>query len=98
MVYGALHLVCALALNLVVSTIAAHRRDESEFTAHFRPRRAQDVAARFVYAAGTALASFRPYGALGLYVLVALAYFVPGFIAEIAERRERAPPPTTTPR
>ena len=96
MAYGALQLACALAFSLVVSTIAAQRRDEGDFMAHFRPRRTQDIAALVVYAAGTALAAFSPYGALGLYVLVALAYFVPGLIAEIAERGGRAGPPTTT--
>ena len=88
MVYGALQLACALAYNLVVSTIAAERRDDDEFMQVFRSRRAQDVASLVVYAAGAPLALFSPTGALALFVLVALAYFVPGLVAEAANRRK----------
>jgi uncharacterized membrane protein len=86
MVYGGLQFTCALAFNLVVSTIAAQRRDDSEFTAGLRPRRAQDFASLAVYAFATALAVFSPVGALGLFVLVVLAYVVPGLIADRARR------------
>jgi uncharacterized membrane protein len=87
MAYGALQFACALTFFLLVLTIGAQRRDESEFMAHFRPRRAQDVAGLVVYAAGTALAAFSPFGALALFILVALAYVVPGLIADKAQRR-----------
>ena len=86
MVYGALQFACALAFNLFVWTIVAQRRDEDEFMAGFRPRRAQDIAALGVYAAATALAAFSPFGALALFVLVLLAYVAPGLIAEMAQR------------
>jgi uncharacterized membrane protein len=86
MVYGALQFACSLAFFLVVSTIAAQRRDEGEFVSAFRPRRAQDVAGLALYALGTALAAFSPIAALALFVLVALAYVVPGLIADRAQR------------
>jgi uncharacterized membrane protein len=86
MAYGGLQFACALAFNLVVSTIAAQRRDDTEFMAGFRPRRAQDMASLAVYALATALAAFSPIAALGLFVLVALAYLVPGLIADRAQR------------
>lgn len=88
MVYGALQLACALAFHLLVSAIAAQRRDEREFMAGFRPRQAQDIASLGVYAAGTALAAFSPIGGLALFVLVALAYLVPGLVAEMAQLRK----------
>ena len=87
MVYGALQLACALAFHLLVSAIAAQRRDEREFMAGFRPRQAQDIAGLGVYAAGTALAAFSPIGGMALFVLVALAYLVPGLVADRAQRR-----------
>ena len=89
MVYGALQLTCALAFNLVVSTIGAQRRTDGEFVAGFRPRRTQDLVSLGVYAMATALAPFSPIGALALFVLVALAYFVPGLVVEISQRRRR---------
>ncbi|MBV8440581.1 MAG: DUF1211 domain-containing protein [Hyphomicrobiales bacterium] len=86
MVYGALQFACALAFFLLVSTIAAERRDEGEFMAGFRPRQAQDIAGLGVYALGAALAAFSPIAAIALYVLVALAYVVPGLVADRAQR------------
>ena len=88
MVYGALQFACAVAFNLVVSTIGADRQDDGEFMEGFRPRRAQDLAALVVYVAATALAPFNPVAALALFVLVALAYLVPGLLAEKATRRK----------
>ena len=89
MVYGALQLTCALAFSLVVSTIGAQRRTDGEFVAGFRPRRTQDLVSLGVYAMATALAPFSPIGALALFVLVALAYFVPGLVVEISQRHRR---------
>jgi uncharacterized membrane protein len=86
MVYGALQFACALAFFLLVSTIAAQRRDEGEFMAGFRPRQAQDIAGLAVYALGAALAAFSPIAAIAVYVLVALTYVVPGLITERTQR------------
>lgn len=87
MVYGALQFACALAFNVFVSTIGADRRDDDEFMRGFRPRRVQDLAALVVYGVGAALALFSPAAALVLFVLVALAYVVPGLLAGAARRR-----------
>ena len=54
--------------------------------AGFRPRQAQDIAGLGVYALGSALAGFSPIVAIALYALVALAYVVPGLIADRAQR------------
>ena len=89
MVYGAMQFACALAFFLLVSTIAAQRRDEGDFMAGFRPRQAQDIAGLGVYAAATVLAGFRPIAALILFVAVALAYVVPGLVADAARRKAR---------
>jgi uncharacterized membrane protein len=86
MVYGALQFACALAFFLLVSTIAAQRRDEGEFMAGFRPRQAQDIAGLAVYALGAGLAAFSPIAAIAVYVLVALTYVVPGLITERTQR------------
>lgn len=86
MIYGALQLACSLSFFLIVKTIEAQRRDEGEFMAAFRPRKALDVAGLIVYALGTALSLFSPTGGLTLFVLVALAYVVPGLVAERARR------------
>jgi len=49
-------------------------------------RQAQDIAGLAVYALGTALAAFSPIGAIALFVVVGLAYVVPGLIADRAQR------------
>jgi len=87
MMYGALQFVCALAYSLLASTIGAQRRDEGEFMSGFRPRRALDSASLAVYALATALALVSPTAALVLFVLVSLAYVVPGLMAELSHRR-----------
>ena len=87
MVYGALQFACALSFFLLVSTIAAQRRDEGDFMVGFRPRQAQDIAGLGVYAAATVLAAFSPIAALILFVAVALAYVVPGLVADAARRK-----------
>jgi uncharacterized membrane protein len=87
MVYGALQFACAVAYFLVVSTIVAQRRGEGDFVEAFRPRLAQDIAGLAAYALGTALAAFAPIAALVLFVAVALAYVVPGLIADLSRRR-----------
>lgn len=89
MVYGALQFGCGLAFFLIVSTIAAQRRDEGEFMAAFRPWRRQNVASLAAYALATAVAAFSPIAALALFVLVGLAYVVPGLVAELSRRKTR---------
>ncbi len=59
--------------------------------AAFRPRKAQDIAGLIVYAAGAAIALFSPATALALFVLVALAYFAPGLVADRAKRLRARP-------
>jgi uncharacterized membrane protein len=85
-IYGALQFACGAAFFLVLATIAAQRRDDSEFLQALRAERAQNFAALVVYALGTAVAAFSPLGGIALFVLVALAYFVPGLLAEAAGR------------
>ena len=87
MIYGAVQFACALAFFLLDTTIGAERREEDEFMAGYRPRRAQDVAGLILYATGTVLALFSPIAAITLFVLVAIAYVVPGLIAEKAQVR-----------
>ncbi len=87
MIYGALQFACGLTFFLLVSTIAADRRNDGEFIEGFRPQRAQNLAALLVYGVGAALALMSPIAALALYVLVALAYLVPGLLAEKTRRR-----------
>ncbi len=89
LVYGALQFACGLTFFLIVSTIAAQRRDEGEFMAAFRPRRRQDVASLPAYALATAVAAFGPIAAPALFVLVGLAYVTPGLVAEISRRKAR---------
>ncbi len=87
MIYGALQFACGLTFFLLGSTIAADRRDDGEFIEGFRPQRAQNLAALVVYGVGAALALMSPIAALALFVLVALAYLVPGLVAEKTRRR-----------
>jgi uncharacterized membrane protein len=86
-VYGALQLACALAYRALAAVITAQRRDEPEFVRHARGRRTQDFAGLAVYVLATAVAAFSPIVAIVLFVAVALAYVVPGLIAERAVRK-----------
>ena len=93
LVYGALQLACALAYRALGSVIVAQRRDEPEFVRHAAARRKQDYGGLAVYILATAIAAFHPIIAIGLFVAVALAYVVPGLIAERVERKGKAPGP-----
>jgi uncharacterized membrane protein len=88
MIYGALQFVCGLAFFLLLSTIAAERRAALEPLEAFRLHTAQNVLALVVYALGTAVALVNPLAALGLFVLVAIVYIVPGLFAEVSHRRQ----------
>jgi uncharacterized membrane protein len=81
-VYGGLQLACALAYRALAAVIAAQRRDEPEFVRHAKGRRMQDLISLTVYALATATAAFSPIIAIALFVAVALAYVVPGLIAD----------------
>jgi uncharacterized membrane protein len=86
-VYGALQLVCALAFRALGAAILAQRRDEPVFVRHAAARRTQDYGGLAVYAFATAIAAFSPLIAVALFVAVALAYVVPGLVAERVERK-----------
>jgi uncharacterized membrane protein len=88
MVYGGLQLACALAYRSLSAVIVAQRRNEPEFIRHAEGRRLQDFASLAVYALGTAIAGFSPIIAIALFVAIALAYVVPGLIAERVERKQ----------
>ena len=85
-VYGALQFACGLAFSLTFFTIVAQRRADNDFLAAVRLQRLQNVASLGVYALATAVAVFSPIGALALFILVALAYVVPGLFAEMSRR------------
>jgi len=87
MVYGALLFFCALAYFLVLSTVSAERRAGAEPLEASRLYTAQNVLALAVYALGTVVARLSPFAALGLFVFVAIAYVVPGLLAEVSHRR-----------
>jgi uncharacterized membrane protein len=86
MVYGALQFACGLAYNLVFLTIAQRRAANQPLDAS-RLHTAQNVLALLVYALGTAVAFVSPLAALGLFILVAIAYVVPGLFAEVSHGR-----------
>ena len=88
MVYGALQFACGLAFRLTASVIVVDRGAESDFVLAARAQRLQDAASLAVYALATAVAAFSPMAALALFVLVALAYVVPGLFARLPRRRE----------
>jgi uncharacterized membrane protein len=90
MVYGALQFACALAYTLVVAAISAERREDEAFLKQSRPRRRQDLASLATYALATFVALFSPFSALALFVAVALAYMIPGLLAELSGRRRSA--------
>ena len=87
MVYGALQFACGLAYFLVLSTVSAVRRAAAEPLEASRVHIVQNVLALAVYALGTALALLSPLAALGLFLFVAIAYVVPGLLAEVSHRR-----------
>jgi hypothetical protein len=87
MVYGALQFICGLAFSLLFSTVSAERRAAAEPLEDSRLHTAQNVIALVVYALGTAVALLSPLAALGLFVFVAIAYVVPGLLAEVSHRR-----------
>ena len=86
MVYGALQFVCGLAFFLLFSTVSAERRAAAEPLEESRLHTTQNVLALVVYALGTAVALLSPLAALGLFVSVAIAYVVPGLLAEVSHR------------
>jgi uncharacterized membrane protein len=85
-VYGGLQFACALAYRALSAVIAAQRRDEPDFVRHAQGRRMQDVAGLVVYALATLVAAFAPIIAIAMFVAVALAYVVPGLIADRGRR------------
>jgi uncharacterized membrane protein len=88
MVYGALQFACGLAYFLVLSTIsAARQRAAAEPFEGSRLHIVQNTLALVIYALGTAIALLSPLAALGLFVFVAIAYVVPGLLAEVSHRR-----------
>ena len=87
MVYGALQFACGLAYLLVLSTIWAARRAAPEPFEGSRLHIVQNALALVIYALGAAIALLSPLAALGLFVLVAIAYVVPGLLAEVSHRR-----------
>lgn len=89
MVYGGLQFACGLAYFLVFATVSAARRAAAEPLEASRLHTAQNVLALVVYALGTAVAFLSPLAALGLFLLVAIAYVVPGLFAEVSHRRHR---------
>jgi uncharacterized membrane protein len=86
-VYGALQFACALAYRALAAVIAVQRRDEPEFVRRARGRRTQDLIGLAMYAVATVIAALSPLIAIALFVAVALAYVVPGLIAERGVRR-----------
>jgi uncharacterized membrane protein len=88
-VYGALQLACGVAFCGAFATIDAQRRDDADFLVAARSRRLQNAAALAVYGLATATAAFSPMAALALFVLVALAYVVPGLFADLSRRKGR---------
>jgi hypothetical protein len=86
MVYGALQFTCGLAYLLVLSTVSAARRAAAEPFEDSRLHIVQNTLALVVYALGTAIALLSPLAALGLFVFVAIAYVVPGLLAEVSHR------------
>jgi uncharacterized membrane protein len=88
-IYGALQFACGAVFAVAHATIDAQRRDDIDFLVPARLRRVQNAAALAVYALATAVAAFSPIGALALFVLVALAYVVPGLFADISRRKRR---------
>jgi uncharacterized membrane protein len=87
MVYGALQFACGLAYLLVLWTVSAARRAAAEPFEDSRLHIVQNTLALAIYALGTGVALLSPLAALGLFVCVALAYVVPGLLAEVSHRR-----------
>jgi uncharacterized membrane protein len=87
MVYGALQFACSLAYLLLLSTISAARRAAVEPFDGSRLHIVQNSLGLVIYALGTAIALLSPLVALGLFVFVAIAYVVPGLLAEVSHRR-----------
>ena len=87
MVYGALQFACGAAYAAAYAAIDAQRRYDADFLVAARLRRIQNAAALAVYALATAVAAFSPLAALVLFVVVALAYVVPGVFAELSRRK-----------
>ena len=91
--YGAILLMTAIAYQLLAVLLARHDGPQSTL-ADALGRDRKGKGSIILYAVGIALSFVQPYAALGVYVAVALLWFVPDRRVERALGREHEPTPT----